>query len=385
MKLYLFFTLLCLSFLLSCTNYSSTRNYRQFNKEECSSNKERRTSTISELVEIDSNNASNYRLSGTCTRDNSEIKVYIEGHPIDKKPLCQRGEWEVFANISGIINKKERIQVAISQAGNNDLLCENTQNFFICPDGYIGVSQLEPYTSKDFCVMKYEAKTSKDLSYNSYNFPVIKAESKAKSNLITGIRATLSTAIKSCKENGAGYDLIHNDHWQTIARSIEMVDVNWSSGNIKIEGGNRLNIGNTSSITSESNKHDINDKKWSEHKRYHKLLNGEYIWDFSGNLAEIVQHDITGLPVSYSGYVYNIPYQLKELFGPDRDYTILDARERSSGFAGLGFINGNRFLGGLLRGGGIGRLKTGIFSADTSVQIDRVSPSRTGFRCIYHP
>lgn len=381
MKVYLLFLSL---FLLSCDNNRSSDNrYTKFDQVKCNSNQDRRTTDIGELDEIDSNNASNYKIYGTCTRDNSEIKVYVEGHPIDKSPLCQRGQWEVFANISGIVNQKARVQVAVSQAGNSDLLCKNTTNHFICPNGYIGVSQLSPYTSRDFCVMKYEAKTSEDLSGRGlYNLPLIKAESKAKGHLISGVIVTQSLAIKACTQNGVGYNLINNDQWQTIARSIEMVDVNWSEGNIRIGGGNRLNTGNISNVSSESNENDINDKRWRESNRSHKLLNGEYIWDFSGNLTEIVQHNIGSAPVSYRDQVYNMPAALKQLFGPDRDYTILGNEGRLDG-AGLGYINTKNFKGGLLRGGGQGR-RIGIFSANTDVDPERHYP-KTGFRCVYAP
>ena len=381
MKVYLLFLSL---FLLSCDNNRSSDNtYIKFDQVKCNSNQDRRIADIGELDEIDSNNASNYKISGTCTRDNSEIKVYVEGHPIDKSPLCQRGQWEVFTNISGIVNQKERVQVAVSQAGNSDLLCKNTINHFICPNGYIGVSQLDSYTSRDFCVMKYEAKTSEDLSSRGlYNLPLIQAESKAKGHLIRGVFVTQSLAIKACTQNGVGYNLINNDQWQTIARSIEKVDVNWSEGNIRIGGGNRLNIGNVSSVSSESNEDDINDKRWRESNRSHKLLNGEYIWDFSGNLTEIVQHNIGSASASYRGQVYNMPVALKQLFGPDRDYTILGSEGRLEG-SGLGYINTQQFKGGLLRGGGQGR-RTGIFSADTSVDSERHYP-KTGFRCVYEP
>lgn len=377
--LLLFFSL----FLLSCDNNRSSDNrYTRFDEIKCNSTQDRRTIDIGELDEIDSNNASNYKISGTCTRDNSEIKVYVEGHPIDKSPLCQRGQWEVFANISGIVNQKSRVQVAVSQAGNSDVLCENTNNHFICPDGYIGVAQLDPYTSRDFCVMKYEAKTSEDLSSRGlYNLPIVKAESKAKGHLIRGVFVTQSFAIKACTENGAGYNLINNNQWQTIARSIEMVAVNWEQKDIRIGGGNRLNIGNISGVSSESHEDNIDDTRWREFKRTHKLLNGEHIWDFSGNLIEIVQHSISSA-VSYTGPVYDMPAALKQLFGPDRDYTILGREGRLDG-AGLGTINTKSFKGGLLRGGGRGRL-SGIFSADTSVDPERHYP-KTGFRCVYSP
>lgn len=372
--------------LLTCTESPlSTGRYKQFDSETCNSNIERRTANINELENIDRSNAHNYKITGTCERDKSEVRVYVEGHPLDKQPICSRGEWEIAADVTGIVNKKKRVQVAVSQAGSSGLLCKNVTNYFICPNGYVGVPQLDNFTNENFCVMKYEAKvkSEKDLPTLSRR-QIIKAEALARGALIQ--RVNTEDAIKYCKENGAGYDLINNDEWQTIARNIEQEPVNWSNEDLKIGNENRLNIGNVSGgATGDSNDNDINDKRWDYHKRTHKLTNTEYIWDFSGNLAEVVQHDISNLSTTYTGYIYKIPNALKELFGPDKDYTILDDRERLRGFAGLGYMQGNRFEGGIIRGGNNSRT-AGIFSVDTTINTSRQDfrPS-IGFRCVYHP
>ena len=384
MKTNLFILTTCLFFLLSCAD-SSQRNirYQQFDSATCNSNIERRTISINEMETMDSNNVHDYRITGTCERDNSEVRVYIEGHPLDKQPTCNKGEWEISADTTGIINKKKRIQVAVSQVGNSALLCKNVTNHFICPNGYIGVPQLDGFTNTNFCVMKYEAKVKSGTSIPTHNRPILKAEAIAKGTLIK--RVNEGDAIKYCKENGAGYDLIDNDVWQTIARNIEQEPVNWSNGTTNIGNGNRLNIGNTSGIESYSDDDDLNDKRWNFNKRSHKLTNTEYIWDFSGNLSEIVKHDISSLPTTYTGFIYKIPSSLKELFGPNRDYNILDDRERTRGFGGLGYMQGNRFEGGLLRGGSNSRT-AGIFSVDTTVITSRPSfRTNVGFRCVYYP
>ncbi len=380
---------------LSCSDGSGSRGKKQvqFNTQQCNDSNTEKTANIDELDPIDSSNANDYTLSGTCKRDKSEVTVYITGHPLDKSPICSRGKWEVSADITGIVNKKERIQIAVSQAGDRGLLCKSITNYFVCPDGYIGVPEWDGITSKSFCAMKYEAKVKSGTKLPTrYENIIIKAEGIANGKLIQ--RVTESQAIKFCQENGQGYDLLSNDEWQTIARHIEEEPVNWSKGDLSIGSGNKLNIGNISHPKEQTNEDDINDKKWRENKRYHKLTNTEYIWDLSGNLSEIVRHDITGLPtayhingtpVSYTGYVYKMPKSLKDLFGPNRDYSILDDRERRHGFAGLGYIHGNRFAGGVLRGGSNKRT-AGIFSADTSLKKDRTDfRPKIGFRCVYHP
>ncbi len=377
-------------FFLSCEQESTTTNrqsYKQFDATTCQSNQENKRADFGQLQEIDSNNASNYTFSGTCEREGSDVKLYIEGHPLDTQPVCNRGEWQISANISGIVSKRRNVQVAVSQTGSGGLLCERVKNHFICPDGYIAVSQRDGYTSDDFCVMKYEAKVRSESDLGStYHRKLVKAESRANGVLIT--RVSEQDAIKYCEENGAGYSLISNDEWQTIARNIEEVDVNWSKGNRDIENDNLLKVGNISGIKASSDEKSIDDKRWRKHDRYHKLLNGEYIWDFAGNLTEMVRHDISSLPAQYRDYVYNMPLELKDLFGPERDYSVFDARERHRGFGGLGFIQAESFKGAVLRGGTAGNrtVGTGIFSTDTTADPERLNfQTRVGFRCVYYP
>ena len=383
MNIYIILLSFLLSVLLSCEQSSTRRTqYQQFDRESCNSNRERTTVNIDEPTAIDNSNASDYTISGTCERENAEVKVHIEGHPLDVSPICNRGEWEVSVDITGIVNKKERVQIAASQAGSSGLQCENTTNYFVCPDGYIGVSEMDNVTFRAFCVMKYEAKSNKRLP-SPHQRSIIKAEARAEGVLIN--RITETDAIKYCEHNGPGYTLINNKEWQAIARHIELTAVNWSKGHTKIENGNFINIGNVSGIKTKSSESDINDKKWHKNKRTHKLLNGEYIWDFSGNLSEVVQHDIRSLPATYTGYIYKLPVQMKEIFGPDRDYTILDDRERINHFAGLGYMQGNRFEGALIRGGNNNRT-AGVFSVDTTFTGDRLNyRGNVGFRCVYHP
>ena len=233
--------------------------------------------------------------------------------------------------------------------------------------------------------MKLRLSLSPDLG-SAYKRKVVKAESRADGVLIS--RVNEQEAIKYCEENGAGYTLINNDEWQTIGRNIEAVSANWSKGNNSIKSDNWLKVGNISGLKSSSPEQKIDDKIWNKHDRYHKLLNGEYIWDFSGNLTEIVQHNLSNLPATYRGYVYKMPQELKDLFGPKRDYSVFNERENSRGFSGLGFIQAESFNGAILRGGTAGNraLGSGIFSADTSADPNRVLfRSNVGFRCVYYP
>ena len=376
---------------LSCDEDSTQTTtgpaYRQFDVTSCSNTDNQMASFNSDLESINNYNASDYELTGTCKRDGADVKVYIEGHPLDTPPVCNKGAWRISANISGIVNQRKQVQLAVSQTGSGGLKCKRVDNHFICPDGYIAVSKRDGYTSENFCVMKYEAKVQSESDLGSrHQNKVVKAESRADGVPITRINKQL--AIKYCEENGAGYTLINNNEWQTIARNIEEVDVNWSKGNRDIKTDNLLKIGNISGIKSNSNEKSIDDNRWNRNDRYHKLLNGEYIWDFSGNLIEIVQHEIDNLPEEYRGYIYKIPQALKDHFGPERDYSAFNERDRVRGFGGLGFARAESFQGSILRGGTLGNRSfgTGVFAVDTTMNPNRLSFRPTvGFRCVYHP
>ncbi len=358
---------------------------RNFDRVACSSQSS--SVTIDELPVVNNRNVSNYKLSGTCERNRSEIFINIEGSPLNQHPICSSGQWEVYIDISGLINKKERFQVAVSQgSSNSNMLCQQVQNYFVCPDNYIAVSEIEYVDNEAFCVMKYEAKTRKGTRQPTRFGAnrIIQAESLADGDLITLI--TEETAIQFCKQNGAGYNLINNDEWQSIAKHIEFTASNWSNNTIDVTTNNRLNIGYSGSGAKSNS--DTNDERsvWDFHKRSHQLFNNEYIWDFAGNLWEIVQHNIQSVPVDYIGYVAQIPQELRNLFGPQRDYSIYNSRERTRLFGGLGHIQTSKdsFKGALLRGGA--HLRTaGVFSADMTRSENQLRRLDVGFRCVYHP
>ena len=382
--------IVCAVVFLSCTEDSispepTVQERQQFGPQECRSDDGDIDVEIDDLKTIDRKNASDYRISGTCELNSqSEITVYIEGYPLDEEPLCNRGKWETQVDLTGIVNKKERVQIAVSQSNRGGVFCQTADNYFKCPDGYIGVPELRGFTSDSFCVMKYEAKVEdkKDLPCKGYQYKRARADSLASGVLIT--RCSYESAVKACKENGVGYDLITNKEWQTVARYIEQNEVNWSKKTTKVENKNRLNIGNTSGVQHKADDDDILDEEWTQNKRTHKLANNEYIWDLAGNLQEWVKSSISSLPATHTDYIYNLPDSLKKIFGPSKRYSSLDASERRYGYAGLGYMRGGSYTGYILRGGRGGRF-AGIFSVDTTVANRPTAGPHIGFRCAYHP
>lgn len=380
---FIFFTAF---YFLSCSPSYDDPRYDRFDDEACRKWDDNNPVTLDDLEPANSRNASNYIISGKCDSNNSEIRIYIEGVPLDEFPRCRGGKWQTSSDLTGIIYQRRDYQVALSAGGRSGRLCRDIINNFYCPtEGYIGVAKLEGFTDRDFCVMKFEARSSErgGRGDSRQYGRIIRAESTINGDPIT--RVTETEAIRYCRENGPGYDLITNNEWQTIARSIEVVDRNWSRNRAIIESGNRLNIGSTSGIRTRSDDREEEYDNWSYNKRFHTLSNGEKIWDFSGHLWEIVKMgDIPLQAGKYSGFVYEMPVSLKQLFGPQRDYSILQGSTQREGRNGLGRLYVDSFRGSLIRGGA-NQQNAGIFSADTTKDSNGVARQNVGFRCVYYP
>ncbi len=375
------FVFLSLFVLIACEDLTTLPRNVAPDEMNCSSGREVRV-TIDTPEDSNSRNISEYEVSGTCERDNDEVKLYFESEPVLEFPTCNRGIWETSVDLSGIVNQRERFQIAASQGGGASR-CKQVINYFECPAGYVGVPELDNFYGEAFCVMKYEAKVRSESDFNDRfkrSGVILEAKSLASGYLIT--RVTLQEAIQFCEENGAGYTLISNKQWQTIARHIELTDENWSKDTITIEDGNLLNVGSVSGIKSSSDDSDTK-ARWSKNKRTHRLPNGEYVWDFAGNLSEIVKHSISSLPVPYDGFIYELPRELEDLFGSERDYSILSDRERINYYGGLGYARIRSFDETIIRGGSR-RRDSGIFSVDTSSS-RTAARSDIGFRCVFQP
>jgi len=170
-----------------------------------------------------------------------------------------------------------------------------TQANLVCPTGYIKVPGNILYQTKDFCVMKYEAKTGS---------ATVAATTQATGFPQVNINQT--NAATACSLNGAGYGLITNAEWMTIARNIEVQSSNWS--NNTISNANSLNRGHSDSSPASALVASTNDlegcngytdgrsctNQWHANKRTHTLSNGEIIWDISGNVWEWTSDTIQG-------------------------------------------------------------------------------------------
>ena len=371
--------------VLSCRIQPDALYLEQFDRETCNRNVDRGID-IDELPIADIGNVHDYRLSGSCNKNDVEIKVFVEGRMLDNEVICHRGKWEISVDIAGAVSQRESFQVAISQGGGGGRVCEEVENYFICPDNYVGISNVVGASSDSFCVMKFEARFESGEEFeNPFDRKGLRLRASARPNgsIITDV--SINNAIKYCKENGIGYNLLTNDEWQIIARSIELEDSNWFEKESGVRALNYLNFGNVfGSIQTDG---DTSDERgiWSKETRFHRLLNGSMIWDFSGNVWEIVSHNIK-LSDDYEGYIYRLPSSMKHIFGPEKNYRSLDSISELRNYGvGLGYAS---LEGGsiILRGGSFRsyEMNAGIFSV-MSTSSTNEERSDVGFRCTYRP
>ena len=167
-----------------------------------------------------------------------------------------------------------------------------------CPANYILIPALAPYTTSSFCVAKYEMK-------NVGGVATSQASGTPWVEIPRGdLPTTAGGAWKACRDlghsSGSGYDLISNAQWQTIARNLEGVGWNWSSGTVGNSSGMSRGHSDHSPSNSLAASTDDNDSctgtgqtcdlsTWSDQRRVHRLSNGSYLWDIAGNAWESVR------------------------------------------------------------------------------------------------
>jgi formylglycine-generating enzyme required for sulfatase activity len=256
-----------------------------------------------------------------------------------------------------------------------------------CPDGYILVGGNPDLDTRDFCVARFEMK-------ERAGKPVSQAAGKP------WMQVSRDEAVALCASLGPGYALISNDQWQTLARDIESVAANWSSGQV---GAGALNMGNFSTELGGAVPDDPcategfptrfpGCRKGGSpdfaRKRDHVLSSGETIWDMGGNTGEWTSTSVGAeLPGDFRGRPCSAPGPYRRHFGSAGSYPgRCDEHENS---LGLGYIEGS---GGsvIFRGGGAGSEGSawatcpGVFYANTNSYWDASRPG-PGFRCVRRP
>jgi hypothetical protein len=196
----------------------------------------------------------------------------------------------------------------------------------ICPEGFIKVPGDPNYSTGDFCLMKYDAKcsntnpkcvTSEGVYKNDQpgcacqgNFRAVSTAAGAPITYIPEDDGTAVSAKAYCQN--AGWHLVTNDEWMTVARNVEKVEANWcdrdgtkcgnfpgTPGKILVNGHNDSNPNRALPAATDdkpcfgttSNGSNICGDKSSQ-KRTLTLSNGEIAWDLAGNVWQWIDAKI---------------------------------------------------------------------------------------------
>lgn len=248
-----------------------------------------------------------------------------------------------------------------------------------CPTNYVLVPKLIGYTTSDFCVAKYEMKLS-----------TVTGEAVSQAAGAPYASISRDNAINACRSRGGGYELINNDQWQTIAKNIAGVAVNWSSGTVYVGS---LNKGHSDGTPASAQVASVDTDPcyltgqtcstavWNSQRRTFVLSTGEVLWDFVGNVSEWVINPSTVSPGA-NGLVasYNPGDTREVLYGhniPCDDYTNSPFCNYGSGYFGT--------AGAIHRGSAFGdNTNAGIFYANLQSSGTATS-ANVGFRCVFQP
>jgi hypothetical protein len=195
-----------------------------------------------------------------------------------------------------------------------------------CPPGFIKVPGDPNYLTSDFCLMKYDAKCSntnpacvtKEGVYRNdlpgcacqENFQVVSTATGAPITYIPEDDGTATSAKAYCES--AGWHLVTNNEWMTVARNTEQVQTNWCNrdgsgcGNPPGTPGKILANGHNDSNPNKALAASTDDKPCfgttsdgsnicggvSSQKRTLTLSNGEVVWDMAGNVWQWIDYQI---------------------------------------------------------------------------------------------
>jgi hypothetical protein len=253
-----------------------------------------------------------------------------------------------------------------------------------CPVGYswvppnstLGVNSL-------FCVAQFEMKN-------------VGGVATSQAALAPWVSITQSAAKTACTSLGAGFDLISNPEWMTIAHEIEKGATNWTSGVVGTGTLFRGHSGNNpSSLIAVSDTTDPFSNIVSpelERRRTFTLSNGQVIWDFAGNAWEWVDWSLGGGltlgPINCNNSWMQLPAVscaglAAADYMPDNpagnNPTLYDSRHA------LGQVYGGTD-GTAIRGGYFAYANNGgVFALVLGNNSGLTFATNTGFRCVFRP
>jgi formylglycine-generating enzyme required for sulfatase activity len=250
-----------------------------------------------------------------------------------------------------------------------------------CPPNYIPIQKRYPDTYRDFCIAKYEMKTD----------PVTGAIASMPANT-PRVSIDKNSARNACRSLGAGYELISNEQWQTVAKMIADRKENWSTG---VAYSGELNSGHSDNSPASNLEASADDNDgcygtgetcslavWNKQRRTHVLPGGHVIWDFAGNVWEWVVNPFWS--------AYGVGFTSLFAPGSKQERTFGISRKCNnhtvSPYCGYGWGGSGAVTGAAIRGGSrdFGVDNIGVFTADYFFRDDFANVV-FGFRCVYVP
>ncbi|WP_413560289.1 hypothetical protein [Bdellovibrio sp. HCB209] len=266
----------------------------------------------------------------------------------------------------------------------------------LCPTNYVLIPGENGTAQGEFCLAKYEMKIAGDPDgYQTYSAAFV-AESRPDGTSWRDLN--LTQMISECQALGAGYDLISNPQWNTVARNIANVATNWSTG---VVNGGQMNQGNRSGGNQEAASPDdsyacfdtggytypadlgsCSDTVWNNLRRTHVLSNGAVIWDFSGGAWEGVKTSYSDTSSANSFIVALTDGTFfKNLFGAE-GFTCPSPGTTENCGLGYAWTSGASSSSAIFRGGSASNgAQTGIFTIDFDYDLAHHDGGH-GFRCV---
>lgn len=194
-----------------------------------------------------------------------------------------------------------------------------TWSLLSCPTGYIPVAANGLHTTKDFCVMKYEARNNSGNAVSQEGVTVW-----ANITPLSAFNECSTVAEAATYAADGSFALISNDEWMTLARDTEIQPENWPSGMV---AQGCFKSGNSAAPTACSYNGSNPESGASRNSLANlKLSNGQEIWDLAGNVWEFVDWrtddsvlTASGATCLTAGRFFTDPYDCGGLFNVARD------------------------------------------------------------------
>jgi len=239
----------------------------------------------------------------------------------------------------------------------------------VCPENWVFVYGNPAIPgSKDFCVMKYEAKN-------------VGGVATSRADELPWTNITRADATAEAQAIGEGAHLVTETEWMTLAADVLSVKYNWSGGAVGsgfVYGGHSDNVpANTLAATTndEDGYFATGDQAPGTQRRTLYLKSGDVIWDAAGDAYEMTDATIngpqpgvsedsaTGAPVTWKEYTQAIIWPDVSIFPAVSRVDTLASVPGLEGIAGwnstqgIGQLSSNMYqtgLRGFVRGGNYG-------------------------------